>query len=133
MTQSFFVGGKLPGLNDLLAAAKQLGEAKQGRRWSGYASAKKEWGQIIVAEIKAAKLRPMPGLVFLRFEWREANRRRDLDNVAAAKKIVGDALVTAGVIKGDGWHYIAGWQDTFVIDRAHPGVQVTLVEVVAGS
>lgn len=66
--------------------------------------------------------------VVLTFEWREANKKRDLDNVAAGKKLVIDALVAAEVLKGDGWKYVQGFRDYFEV-ADEPGVLVTIEEV----
>lgn len=64
----------------------------------------------------------------LTFEWREPNKKRDLDNVAAAKKLVIDGLVTAGVLHGDGWKHLHGFRDYFEVNP-DAGVLVT-IEVV---
>ena len=44
--------------------------------------------------------------VTVRFTWVEGNRRRDIDNVAFAKKFVLDGLVQAGVIGNDTPQYV---------------------------
>ena len=51
--------------------------------------------------------------VWLHFHWIEANRKRDLDNIASAKKFVLDAMVAMGILQDDGWRYIRGFDDTF--------------------
>jgi hypothetical protein len=123
MTQSFWIPGKLPALNEVLEAAKGAGGS--GAR---YSKLKATWTEFVWAHAKAARLKPMVGRVRLRFEWREANRRRDPDNVAAAgRKVILDGLVMAGVLGGDGWRHIAGWEDVFV-ECAKPGVSVTITD-----
>jgi Holliday junction resolvase RusA-like endonuclease len=47
------------------------------------------------------------------FEWYEKDRRRDLDNVAFAKKFVLDAMVKCGKIKDDNRKCVVGFQDSF--------------------
>ena len=122
MTQSFFIPHCLPGLNELIKAAK----VRQGK-WSAYADMKESYGQYIQTYIRKAKLKPMPR-AFIQFEWCEKNMKRDPDNVAAGKKFVNDALVNAGILPGDGWAHITGFSEKFLVDKANPGVNVTLVE-----
>lgn len=119
--RSFFVPGKLPGQNELIASAK--GFAGNG---FGYAKLKRKWTDDIALLVKAAKLGYAKSPVHLSFTWREKDRRRDPDNVAGGgRKLVLDGLVRAGVIGGDGWGFVAGWSDTFEIS-ARPGVLVEM-------
>ena len=53
-------------------------------------------------------------------------RRRDLDNVAFAKKFIQDSLVHAGVLVNDGWNQIEGFTDDFAVDPKNPRVEVTI-------
>lgn len=69
------------------------------------------------------------GPVIVRFLWVESTRRRDLDNIAFAKKFVLDGLVAAGVLDGDSQRYVVGLQDTFEIDPHYPRVVVEIREV----
>ncbi len=118
---TLWVPGQLPGMNELIAAAKG-----QGGRGYAYAKLKRQWTQTIVLLCKAARLPHLP-CARLQFEWREKARHRDPDNVAAGgRKLILDGLVEAGVLPGDGWDYVLGWEDTFVVDK-NPGVKVELV------
>lgn len=47
------------------------------------------------------------------FTWVEENRRRDLDNIAFAKKFIFDALVNCGVLENDNTRYVKGWTERF--------------------
>jgi len=67
--------------------------------------------------------------VILHYTWHEPNRRRDLDNIASAHKYVQDALVKAGVLQGDGWRHVAGFSDSFEVDKRNPRIEVKLEEV----
>jgi hypothetical protein len=67
--------------------------------------------------------------VRIHFLWREANRKRDKDNVAFAKKFILDAFVRYGILSGDGWNVVDGFTDDFVLDKEDSGVTVT-VEVI---
>ena len=125
MTQSLWVPGKLPGLNELIAAAKGAGGT--GR---AYSRLKRQWTDTIVLLARAAKLRPVGGPCYLRFVWCEENRRRDPDNVAAGgRKLILDSLVTAGVLAGDGWAHVHGWTDSFGAGGA-VGVRVEIAPAV---
>lgn len=123
---NFFVPGPLPNLNDMLAAR---GSNFQGNKGNSFARMKKEWESLIVEIILAAKIKRRDR-VWVAFEWREKDRRRDPDNIAAAKKFILDAMVTAGVIENDGWKQISGWSDRFSIDKKHPGVAVEVLDAV---
>ena len=123
MTQSFFLAGTLPGMNEIISASK----VRRGK-WSAYFKMKQQVGQDIYFAIKQAKLKPMER-AFVQFEWCEKNQRRDPDNVSAGgRKFILDALVNSGVLKGDGWEHIVGFQERFIVDKLNPGVNVTLEE-----
>lgn len=64
--------------------------------------------------------------VYVNFYWYEKNKRRDLDNIAFAKKFILDALQTAKVITGDGWREITGFTDKFFVDKENPRVEIVL-------
>ena len=125
---TLWVPGPLPGMNDLIAAAKGAGGT--GR---GYAKLKKQWTQDVWAWAKEARLPSFPRRVILSFHWFERERRRDPDNVAAGgRKLILDGLVAAGVLRGDGWRYIQSWSDRFDVRLDRCGAAVTLIHY-AGS
>lgn len=51
--------------------------------------------------------------VKVHFHWIEPNKRRDLDNIAFAKKFILDALVECGKLKDDNRRFVTGFTDTF--------------------
>lgn len=51
--------------------------------------------------------------IHIHFHWVEGNKRRDLDNVAYAKKHILDAMVKQGVLKDDNRNCVTGFRDTF--------------------
>lgn len=123
LVQHLWVPGRLPGLNEVIAAAKG-----RGGKGHAYAAMKRTVGEMIWAYAKSARLQPVKR-ARLEFRWIEKDRRRDPDNVSSAgRKFVLDALVTAGVLPGDGWAAIAGWSDSFEVGTRH-GVEVTITEV----
>lgn len=66
--------------------------------------------------------------VKIHFHWIEQNRRRDLDNVAAAKKFILDAMVKVGVLTNDNRKCVAAFTDTFSYDK-EAKVVVEIMEV----
>lgn len=118
--QSLVIPGRLPGLNEVINAAK----LRKGK-WSAYYEMKKNYTEYVYQMARKAKLTPIPEPVFIEFRWREIDRKRDLDNIAAAKKFVIDGLVAAGVLRQDGWKHLAGFSDTFQVAE-DAGVDVVL-------
>jgi len=117
-----WVPGPLPGLNDLIDAAKG-----SGGRGAAYARLKREWTEAVWARAKEQLVPAFPARVVLEFTWHERDRRRDPDNVAAGgRKLVLDGLVLAGVLRGDGWRYVQSWTDRFDVRPERPGVAVQI-------
>lgn len=117
-----WVPGPLPGLNEMIAAAKG-----SGGRGAGYARLKRDWTEAVWAEAKRQKVPAFPHRVVLQFTWHERDRRRDPDNVAAGgRKLVLDGLVMAGVLRGDGWRFVQSWSDRFDVRPERPGVAVQI-------
>lgn len=124
--QSMWIDEPMPGLNEILAAAK----SGHGRG-NAYARLKKDWTERVWALAKSARLKPMVTPVRISFLWVEKDRRRDPDNVAAGgRKLILDGLVKAGVLSDDGSHEIRSWVDTFAVHKENPGVRVELVSAI---
>jgi hypothetical protein len=124
VTAQLWVAGPLPSLNDWIAAAKG-----SGGRGAGYARLKRQWTETVWALAKQARLPRFVRPVQLVFLWRERDKRRDKDNVAAGgRKPIMDGLVDAGVLLDDDWNGVDSWIDQFAIDAAAPGCLVTIAE-----
>ena len=121
MTQTTFIPFLLPGLNDIIKSAK----SRRGN-WSGYAAQKKEVQEQIHPFL--TKFKPCEKPVYVTFVWVEKHRKRDLDNIAAGKKFIFDALVKQKILKNDGWKHVKGWTDEFNVSKDSPGVFVILQE-----
>lgn len=68
--------------------------------------------------------------VFMKYIWHEKDKRRDLDNISSfGRKVIQDALVSAGVLGGDGWKHVAGFSDRFEVDMENPRIEVLIREV----
>ena len=57
--------------------------------------------------------------VKIHFHWVEANKRRDLDNIAFAKKFILDAMVKGGYLKDDNRKCVTGFTDSFEYGDAY--------------
>lgn len=118
MRRTFEVEGRFVSLNEFY----RMGKWEQ-------ASVKREHDERVAAAAKAAGLRPFKGRVRYAVTWYEANRRRDLDNVAFGKKFIQDGLVKAGVLHNDTHHEIAGFEDSFAYDARNPRIVVEIWKV----
>lgn len=120
MRAAFAIEGRMPSLNDYVAA-------ERANRFKAAAMKRRETARARDAAL-AARLPAFLGPVTVRFLWVEESRRRDLDNVAFAKKFVLDGLVEAGVLPNDGQRHVVGLQDTFERDPRRPRVVVEVRE-----
>lgn len=94
---------KLPGLNEYVRACR-------ANRYKGAGMKARVEGEI------GLFVRALPEFdypVRITFLWQEANKRRDFDNIAFAKKFILDALVREGKLKDDNRRYVAGFEDQF--------------------
>lgn len=119
---TFTIPRRLPGLNEYIDL-----ERAGGGRYSAN-KMKQETQTMIHWAIKGGPLRnvKLECPVIIHYLWLEPDRRRDMDNIAFAKKFVQDALVKAGVLPNDGWKHIKGFTDDFGIDPKNPRVEVRI-------
>lgn len=101
--QKIKIAGKMPSLNEYVEACRR--NAHCGARLKCNVEAG------IMPQL--AKLKKIEKPVHITFIWHEINKRRDKDNVAAAKKFILDALQKAGKLINDNNDYIAGFTDKF--------------------
>jgi|SRR5690554_3723353 len=113
------IPGRLPGLNQMLKVPR--GDRFRAARLKREAETKIAW--CIKQQLPGVQIQDK---VTLHYTWYEPNRRRDLDNIASAHKFVQDALVTSGVLQGDGWRHVAGFSDSFEVDKTYPRVEVEI-------
>lgn len=117
----FFISGRLPGLNEMIDAAKK------GRGMcNAYAREKKQITGAIAELLQPLNL-PRFKRCRIGFRWVEPDRRRDIDNISAGKKYILDALVWQGVIDNDDWKHVKGFlPEEFDCDKINPGVWVRI-------
>ena len=103
VTYRIRIGAKLPSLNEYIDICR--------KNPYGAADFKRQ-----IEDRIALYLIPLPPIqkpVRIHFHWVEENKRRDLDNVAAAKKFILDAMVKKGKLKNDSHEFVVGFSDTF--------------------
>lgn len=116
------IPGKLPGLNDYIAAERT-------NRHKG-AKMKADYGNLVSCEIRRCLGSiHIDNPVFMEYRWIEKSKRRDLDNITFGRKIIQDALVSTGVLKDDGWKYVVGFSDRFEVDKTNPHIEVLIKEI----
>jgi len=130
LEHKLIIDGTLPNLNDYLKAERQTFRRGGGFNTKGNLM-KQESQELVIWGIRQQLRRVhIDNPVILKYDFYEPNRRRDLDNISAfAHKVVQDALVSAGVLKNDGWKEILGYMDQFYLDKENPRIEVTIKEV----
>ncbi len=124
MTVKLVIPGRLPGLNEYIAA-------ERASRFKA-ASMKRENETLVLLAAKKSlrKWRQTDKPVMMRYTWYELNRKRDMDNISSyGRKVIQDALVRGGYLRGDGWEHISGFADGFAVDKKNPRIEVEIVEV----
>jgi Holliday junction resolvase RusA-like endonuclease len=126
MPARFWVPGQLPGMNEIIAAAKGAG----GRGYT-YSKLKKQWTSDVAWLARAAQV-PRAETIRLECTWVEPihknGARRDRDNVECGVKFLLDGLKAARVIPDDRPENYLG--ATHHHEQAcKPGVWVTVVPV----
>lgn len=120
MTGYLDIKGIMPGLNDYSGAERTHRQA---------AAQMKRTETERVAWAAKAQLPIFKKQIRLHIVYREKNRKRDKDNIAFAKKFILDGLKDAGRIPNDGWAWIDGWSEGFIVDANDPGITVIINEV----
>lgn len=120
------IAGTLPSLNELI-------DAERTHRHKG-ATLKRNSELLIRRMIKHQLRETKPKTpVVLHYHFFEPSRRRDKDNIAAfAHKVVQDSLVQEGVLENDGWDFVAGFTDSFGIDKKCPRIEIVIEEYLHG-
>lgn len=116
MRAHMVIEGRMAGLNEYV-------DAERRNRYAG-AKLKKAETERAAAAARAYGMPRFDGPVEVSFVWYERNRRRDVDNVCAAKKFVLDGLVRAGVLPDDSQRHVRALRDMVLVDAARPRVEV---------
>jgi Holliday junction resolvase RusA-like endonuclease len=110
--------GRLPSLNDYI-------QAERSNRYAG-AKMKKDYTSMIYWLCREQKLEARLKPCHITFKWYEANKKRDLDNIAYGKKFCIDGLVKAGILYNDTQEWVKGFTDEFYIDKDNPRIIVEI-------
>jgi hypothetical protein len=104
-----------------------LNDYINAERTNKYMGAKIKKSETQVAENAFRGLQPILDPCKVRFTWVVTDKRRDLDNIAFAKKYILDGAVSAGVLKGDNMKYIVGFEDVLAFGDSEK-VEVEFLE-----
>ena len=128
MSQTFEIPGRLIGLNEWNDLCKR--DRYEGtRNYSPSAKYKRETEEMIGWCIKAARIKPLSGKAYVHFTWVEPNMKRDFDNIDFAKKFIFDAMQKVGIIANDNWQHMAGYDNTFRVNKKNPRIVVEIEEI----
>lgn len=123
ITSTLWVPGKLPALNEMIAAAKKA-------HGLPYARLKKAAEKRVEDAIYAAALPGFAPGAELTYVLYEPDKARDPGNaLAGAMKFIEDALVRMNVLTGDCWHGISGYGKPSWMVAKLDGVHVTITGV----
>lgn len=115
----FTIKGELTDLNTYV-------DAERTNRFRASSIKRKETERVAL-EARVAKLPKITTYpIHIAYRWYSKDKRKDVDNVAFAKKFINDGLVLAGVLEGDGRKHVAGFSDTFFIDKSNPRIELVV-------
>lgn len=118
MTQYAVIESRLPGLNEYV-------KANRGNKYAG-AKMKRETEDI--CQIFLRDLVPVSKPVKISFVWYEKTLRRDLDNIAFAKKFILDTMTRLGILQDDSPKYVVETHDKIQKGNDYY-VEITIEEV----
>lgn len=113
------IPGELTDLNTYIHALNSC-------RWSGNKIKQEETERCAWAAKMARCAFPACYPVKITYRWFSKDNRKDIDNVAFAKKFINDGLVIAGVLPKDSRKFIAGFADEFYIDKENPRTEIII-------
>lgn len=118
-SESFFLPGRLPGLNEVLAGGRKHGRYSYNNTKQLYTST--------IAQIATASMQPWPNGAHVALTFYEPNKRRDPDNfTAVAAKFILDGLVQGGILADDGWDEVLSLRYMWDMNKDKPGIHVCL-------
>jgi Holliday junction resolvase RusA-like endonuclease len=119
----FVIKGELPDLNTYIDECRSNKYAGNHMKQS----AQKYVCDSIRAQIKRMGEITQP--VQIRFLWVTKDARKDIDNVAFAKKFILDAMVKSKLLPDDSRKWVKGFTDEFIVDKSNPRTEVEIREV----
>ena len=67
------------------------------------------------------------------FKWYAKDRRKDLDNIAYAKKYIMDAMQKVNLIENDGYKQVQRYTDIYLVDKDNPRVEIEIRSISDGA
>ena len=121
LKQTLIIPGELPDLNTYI-------NAERTNKFIG-AKIKKEFTTLIHLECLVQKLIPFDKPVSITYLFLCKNKKKDKSNISAmAIKIIEDGLVTAGILKNDGWDNIEEFSCCFEVVKEKPEIRVEITQ-----
>lgn len=114
----FIIPGRLPCMNDLIAANRL-------NKYAGAGVKKKTQRQIVLILQPQVQGQRFTEKVNIHIEYYEKDMRRDEDNVMSAAKFILDALQDMDIILNDSRKYVHLTQEVFT-DRENPRIEITI-------
>lgn len=119
---TFTIPFRLPSLNEYTKAIN--------KSWRAGNDFKQDIEQSIALFIRMGIKTMIDYPVKITFHWYEPNEKRDMDNVAFAKKFILDAMQKTGKLKNDNRKYVKGFKDEFYYEKtAKVVVEIVRVEI----
>lgn len=118
-SQTLVIENNLPDLNQYSTACRTS--------WFNGAKMKRESTETVRIYALQQKLKPIITSSFIEFHWYCKNKKKDKDNICAAKKFILDGLQEAKILQQDNWEAVSGFTDTFYIDKENPRIIIKLL------
>ena len=115
----FVIPRELPDMNEIIKVSKS--------HFAAYAKLKKDATEIV--RCSCLRLPEIKNKARFRITYYCKNKRKDIDNIAVAKKFIFDGLIAGKKIKNDGWNEIIGWEEEFYVDKENPRIEIEIEEV----
>lgn len=129
--EAFWIPGRMPNLNDIIAASASHDRGPGGRgrkRWSQYNELKQAWSREILLYSRGRGLKAITTTCFT-FMFVEKDKRRDPDNIiAGGMKLIFDGMKDARLIPNDGWNEVKEIRVYWMVDASNPGVLTILTK-----
>jgi Holliday junction resolvase RusA-like endonuclease len=125
MKQTMTLDFELPTLNEMIKDAKTI-DKKTG--WSLYDDNKRQYTDMAGVQAQM-QLKPVAEdlRIKLKIKWFCKDKRKDPDNISGGgTKYILDGLISAGIIKNDGWREICEIRHLFIYDKEKPRIVVVL-------
>jgi len=132
LTYKFTIPGRLPNLNDFIAAERTVvkNDYRNKILLTKGAVMKKQWQRYIAEYIRNDLKDTKPKTpINIHYTFFEPNRKRDKGNVMSfADKVICDALQQVGTIPNDNWACIDTLTVDFEVDAINPRIEVEIIE-----